>query len=393
MKKFLKIVYKVFFILILLSIFVIPFLNNFLNKNIAEVIFYFSIGIFIVFTFFEKNSSWKEKIIGLIIIGFIFISIFVINYYHTKYNWLWFAFGCILLLIPGTFFFYDKHINKNIAINEISKKNIKRLAIRYSFLVLIVDLFYMSIFTKKTFFIIIFGVTLIVDDLYNLTKAFLTYKGKYVLLIIIDFVCVIFATICLIFIIPNKDLQDIVITLISAIYGGLLTLVGVAWTIKDNKFQILETKRKENIPYLLLPNDTVKRVTILETQINVENEKIDFEYSLRINTFVVKVSNNCIFEGILFNNKKYEFKQKFFIEKNCFAQVNIIDKYIQCNMEFNASLELLVSDISGNLYKYSCILEVAKAFYGTDGNFPFREAHRDYKIINISMPSIYGNNN
>ena len=105
MKKFLKIVDKVLFILILLSIFVIPFLNNFLNKNIAQVIFYFSIGIFIVLKFFEKNSSWKEKIIGIIIIGFIFISIFVINYYHAKYNWLWFAFGCILLLIPGTFFF------------------------------------------------------------------------------------------------------------------------------------------------------------------------------------------------------------------------------------------------------------------------------------------------
>ena len=46
----------------------------------------------------------------------------------------------------------------------------------------------------------------------------------------------------LIYIIPNKDLQAIVIPIVSAVYGGLITLVGVAWTIKDTN-----DKRKEDL--------------------------------------------------------------------------------------------------------------------------------------------------
>ncbi len=49
-----------------------------------------------------------------------------------------------------------------------------------------------------------------------------------------DFIVGVGISIYLIYIIPNDDLQTIVIAIIAAIYGGLFTLAGVAWTINKS---------------------------------------------------------------------------------------------------------------------------------------------------------------
>ena len=41
-------------------------------------------------------------------------------------------------------------------------------------------------------------------------------------------------TVYLIYLIPEKELQAIILTIVAALYGGLITLVGVAWTIKKS---------------------------------------------------------------------------------------------------------------------------------------------------------------
>ena len=51
---------------------------------------------------------------------------------------------------------------------------------------------------------------------------------------VFDFVLGVGLSIYLIYIIPNEGLQNIIIPIVSAVYGGLLTLVGVAWTIKKS---------------------------------------------------------------------------------------------------------------------------------------------------------------
>lgn len=49
-----------------------------------------------------------------------------------------------------------------------------------------------------------------------------------------DFLVGIGLTVYLIYIIPDSSLQTIVTAIVSAVYGGLITLVGVAWTIKKS---------------------------------------------------------------------------------------------------------------------------------------------------------------
>ena len=98
---------------------------------------------------------------------------------------------------------------------------------------------------------------------YSLTVAFLSEIKTNKWLLLTDFLLGIGLTVYLIYIIPNSSLQEILIPIISAVYGGLLTLVGVAWTIKSNNkdrkadLERIEKERKEEerkqfIPYLRL---------------------------------------------------------------------------------------------------------------------------------------------
>ena len=65
-----------------------------------------------------------------------------------------------------------------------------------------------------------------------------------------DFLWGIAITVYLIFLIPGESLQTIVLTITAAVYGGLLTLVGVAWTIKDNSEKIKQERKLSIKPYL-----------------------------------------------------------------------------------------------------------------------------------------------
>ena len=76
---------------------------------------------------------------------------------------------------------------------------------------------------------------------YNLSNAFANSKAKRSGLIkwgmLQDFIVGVGLSIYLIYIIPNTALREIVSVIIAAVYGGLLTLVGVAWTIKHSMIQ------------------------------------------------------------------------------------------------------------------------------------------------------------
>lgn len=57
-----------------------------------------------------------------------------------------------------------------------------------------------------------------------------TSLNKWVMLQ--NFLIGIGLSIYLIYIIPNNDVRTITIPIVAAVYGGFITLIGVAWTIK-----------------------------------------------------------------------------------------------------------------------------------------------------------------
>lgn len=113
----------------------------------------------------------------------------------------------------------------------------------------LIDLFYMSFIVDSLMLKYIFGGIILIFTFYNLSTVFLRNNNpKLNFWLLQDFLVGIAMTIYLIYIIPNKDLQDIIIPIVSGVYGGLLTLVGVAWTIKKTESDRKAEEKKKAEP-------------------------------------------------------------------------------------------------------------------------------------------------
>lgn len=182
---------------------------------------------------------------------FIIGGIFVINYYDMGYNWYWFAFTIIAVSVPiGCVTVKAWAESKNTYSTEQVKAANVRLG-KYIMFYWLLDLFYMACFNQWLVLQFVFGGLSILIVFYNLTVAFLSEIKTNRWLLLTDFILGIGLTVYLIYICPNNSLQEILIPTISAVYGGLLTLIGVAWTIKSNNkdrkadLERIENERKE----------------------------------------------------------------------------------------------------------------------------------------------------
>ena len=144
---------------------------------------------------------------------------------------------------------------------------------------------------------------------YNLTRAFLSNTKKHWWGLLQDFLWGVAITVYLIFLIPNDALQTIVLSITAAVYGGLLTLVGVAWTIKDTnekrkedlirvETERKEEERKKNIPYIrlafnkdlppLVANATMENILNFENSEELARLERKVFYQISIKDFIIK---------------------------------------------------------------------------------------------------------
>ena len=177
----------------------------------------------------------------------------------------------------------------------------------------------------------------------NLVYAFIsgTKRSKFANgLLLQDFLVGVALTVYLIYIIPGKtmeingvvvidnSLREIITTIVSAVYGGLLTLVGVAWTIRkgdDDRRQDIarieegkrEDERKKCLPFLNLYTNVSKEVdhTIRFYHLNFGNGTN--EVTFHIVDFIIKNTNFNAFclRGMFFNEYEANCNPLSFIEK------------------------------------------------------------------------------
>jgi len=258
LKKIFKVIWCVIAAISFCGFLVLPFLHTVIDKSLAQWIWYPALVVCLIYSFIpNKKMKEQPKLVriassgGLVQLLFIISSIFVINYYDTSYNWYWFAFAVIALGIPiGCVTFKAWAESKNTYTDEQVKTANIRLA-KYILFYWLLDLFYMACFNQWIVWQFIFGGLAMLIVFYSLTVAFLSEDKTNKWLLLSDLILGIALTVYLIYIIPNVNLQSIVIPIISSLYGGLLTLVGVAWTIKSNNkerkadLKRIETERKE----------------------------------------------------------------------------------------------------------------------------------------------------
>lgn len=243
----------------------LPFLHNIIDKNIAQWIWYPALVVFLIYSFIpNKKIKEQPKFVKIAISGgtlqllVIISGIFLIHYYDTNYNWYWFVFAFIALSIPiGCAMFKAWAESKNTYTSEQIKVANIRLA-KYILFYWLLDLFYMACFNQWLIWQFIFGGLAMLIVFYSLTVAFLSENKTNKWLLLSDFILGIALTIYLIYIIPNANLKSIVIPIVSAVYGGLLTLVGVAWTIKksNNDRRMEEQQKAKPIVFICNPETT-----------------------------------------------------------------------------------------------------------------------------------------
>lgn len=202
------------------------------------------------------------------------------------YQWLIFA--AIFLSIPfgvGSFSVWAKKLLKvKLTAEQERAANLKLGLLMFFYW--LCDLFYMSFIIDSLVWRFIFGVIIMLVIFFNLSKAFINAsipQPKWGL--VHDFIVGVGMSIYLIYSIPNPDLQNVVIPVVSAVYGGLITLVGVAWTIrhgqderKRDEFQKAKPLFSFNMMYAPLATVEGKRVCFDEDDNNKQrNNQVVFE--------------------------------------------------------------------------------------------------------------------
>ncbi len=361
-----------------LCIVVIPFLNSFIPSTVVLWVWIpaLVISLLIDLLLHRKHSKnppekkqWKKNLYDLtqgssIIAFVVFLSAIIINYFDTAYNW-WIAIAIILFvaipfLINGMFD-YAKRIKQE---KQGYLVNFTKAKIKYVLFYWLADAFYISICMSWDIGKFVFGGIALLILLYSVASSFLSQKIKYKWMLIHDFVITIALTVYLIYIIPNASMQNIVLVLVSAVYGGFIALVGVAWTIKDGQQQESESKRLEKIPYLQVEIDkwitsergklSIPGIWLNITPSNNDNN-VSSGASIKITNIGLGMANNlqCISDSIA-GNKKHSLPTTLLrCDASCSENMLFSAARQDVTSVNNSRLDFLFDDLLGNHYEQS----------------------------------------
>lgn len=263
--------------------------------------------------------------------------------------WQWLIFGLIILMVPVGLYeiknFVAKRINPTEEQNKIVNQRFAILCLFYW----LCDCFYMTFIINNLTWKFIFGGLIMVIIFYNLSKAFINGDSQLKFGLIQDFIVGVALTIYLIYIIPNENLQQIVIPIVSAVYGGLLTLVGVAWTIrKSDKDRKLEEKNKVK-PYL---KNYLKSYR-LDQDVKIEFIDINKQDDFKCQSFVLylhNISKSIIFvTDIIIHNTYYSLKNVV-LEKDGKIQLRI--NYYDKEIQILKNITIVGRDVLNNYYAF-----------------------------------------
>ena len=263
--------------------------------------------------------------------------------------WQWLIFGLIILAVPYGLYEIKKFAAKRIKPTEEQNKIANQ---RFAILCLfywLCDCFYMTFIINDTTWKFILGGLIMVIIFYNLSKAFINGNSPLKFGLVQDFIVGIALTIYLIYIIPNESLQQIIIPIVAAVYGGLLTLVGVAWTIrKSDKDRKLEEKNKVK-PYL---KNYLKSYR-LDQDVKIEFIDINKQDDFKCQSFVLylhNISKSIIFvTDIIIHNTYYSLKNVV-LEKD--GKIKLKINYYDKEIQILKNITIVGRDVLDNYYAF-----------------------------------------
>ena len=284
------------------------------------------------------------KILNLLMLVYLVVAIPLVCFIDV-FTIHWFMFGLIAVLTPSASLCAFNQVSVK---NKLTSQQIKASSHRVILLILyiwLLDLFYMCIFNQWKIGIWIVGLLILVLNVTGLINNFLSTQKQYKAFISIDLLIAIGIAVYLIYIISDSALRYIVTTITAAFFGGLLTLVGVAWTIKKSDYDRREVEKKQAKPYFIfnirtseILMDDSRRICFNEESGNkIIDAQCDIENSCQSVFTIKRVFNDGKWENIVGNN--------------VILQSKTVGFSLKCNEYCVKYLE--VEDVLGNVHYYS----------------------------------------
>ena len=371
---------QIFFsIVIILAFLVTPFLHNKINNTIAQIIWYSSFLYIIYISIWpkimnEKNvckneyvefiCNWGERFLI-----FTLLSVFIFNYYEIDYIWHWFVFVSIAICTPIFIInLVALNLKDKLPKTEEEKRILTVNICKMLFLCWFLDSFYLSVVHNSLFCTFLFGILSMLIIFFNVTHAFLNGDKSLLFLIVLEFLVGVGLSVYLIYIIPNNELKSIVLTIAAALFGGFLTLVGVAWTFKKADNDRYENDRKQAKPFIGVISDMSDKASVAyNNPIHFCRKEHGDSLQMKMHCYLQN-SDKCIFylDKVKVDDIDYYPDSSMFISKNEFFSVFIMED-LQW-IPKNKTIQIFVTDINyeqrifeispGTESNYSKIIEV-----------------------------------
>lgn len=191
----------------------------------------------------------------------------------------WIIFVALIVLIPVGFGYFGVLCTKKFNPNEQQKKNMNVTLGKTTLLFWLYDLLFMAIFNQWRVMIYIFGLLSIVIIFTNVIGVFLSENKLLNKMISFDLLIGIGLSAYMIYILPDEQLKTIVTAVVAALYGGILTLVGVAWTIRHSDKERREEEKKKAKPIFTFSMvlEEIKDVRTKKVCFDVADNGIEYE--------------------------------------------------------------------------------------------------------------------
>lgn len=280
----------------------------------------------------------------------------------VAFSWHWFVFGLVAVIIPFAFINFQLWSQEKLAFTEVQKKSASVVTVKYILYFWFLDCLYMVIFNQWILWIYILGVITLIKVFYGLTITFLGKKQKNVILdisIVFDFLLGISLTVYLIYLIPEslRNLQTIVTAIVAAVYGGLLTLVGVAWTIRKQDQIRREDEKKKYRPIVVVTNrcdNTFKAIALTKFsgELISHEKREDLPNEIYVNPICIRNTEFTPFYicGILIDGICMLAENKIYIDRNGGFVISFEQQLLHTKTEINR-ISLLTQDLLGNFYE------------------------------------------
>ena len=316
----------------------------------------------------HENDKFLTKERKIYLETWIIIAIYLaialpIHFCVPAFSWHWFTFGLIFLIIPLGLICSKTYFENKMNLTAEQQKKFNQVFGVGMLKLWLADFVYMTAFNHWLIPTYILGVILLIIVFNSLVNAFLGKRDNNSFLnfcLAADLIIGIALTIYLIYIIPDNtgNLQNIITTIVAAIYGGLLTLVGVAWTIRSEREKDRLEEKKKYKPlaiYFKGGKDIDYTITLNEYD---ENRFVSFQKSDKnrcariIKDFMLRnlELNDFFVEGLIFNESSKLLRYaNLYVEKNKIILFSFQDTMLYFAQPIE-KIGVLVKDLLNNEY-------------------------------------------